>query len=108
MRHSEFDALLRFSPAIFPTTFHLHYGIAFSNAIVSGSASIFWTHPVDVLAVVFDVTSFTVNAVLGVDHKFHAVGVFTGDVFVHTCWTEASLWTVKLFIVDLNRNIVVL
>ena len=56
----------------------------YSHAIVSGSASIFWTHPVDVLAVVFDVTSFTVNAVLSVDHKFHAVGVFTGDVFVHT------------------------
>ena len=55
-----------------------------SHAIVSGSAPIFWTHPVDVLAVVFDVTSFTVDAILSVDHKFHAVGVFTRHVFVHT------------------------
>ena len=70
------------------------------------TAASLWTHPVDVLADILDVTGLAVDAVGGVDHKLHQATVIW-LILAHAGRAELSLGTIELGIVEFFRNIVI-
>lgn len=55
-----------------------------SHAVVGRAATTFWYDPVNVLAWIFDIASFAVDAILSIDLELFAFAVFGRHVFVHS------------------------
>ena len=77
------------------TADNLHIGIV-------RSASAFWYNPVNVLAGVFDIASFTMHAVLRVDLQTRVFALFLANYFIDTSRAIALRGLIIFGQIDIN------